>query len=98
MKVFYWSVVNPENPLPVAILFEILPISDGTFILLAHSCIITKFFIVNQFSSIHNRVMIHFAIPKSRQCMGSTIRNWVVSKYGRSEERRVGKECRSRWS
>jgi len=82
MKVFHWSAVNPENPSPVAILFGILPISDGTFILLARSCIIAKFFIVNRFSSIHNRVTIHFAMPKNRQCMGSTIRNWVGSKYG----------------
>src|SRR5256885_2101153 len=79
MKVFHWSAVNPENPSPVAILFGILPISDGTFILLARSCMISKCFVVNRFSSIHNRVTIHLAIPKNRQCIGSTIRNFVGS-------------------
>src|SRR5437764_14957995 len=74
MKVFHWSAVNPENPSPVAILFGILPISDGTFILLARSCIISKCFVINQFSSIHNWVTIHLAIPKNRQCIGSTIK------------------------
>src|SRR5207245_11057284 len=82
MKVFHWSAVNPENPSPVAILFGILPISDGTFILLARSCMISKCFIVNRFSSIHNWVTIHLAIPKNRQCIGSTIRNFVGLKYG----------------
>src|SRR5438067_11985896 len=82
MKVFHWSAVNPENPSPVAILFGILLISDGTFILLVHSCMISKCFVVNRFSSIHNRVTIHLAIPKNRQCIGSTIRNFVGSKYG----------------
>src|SRR5256714_505212 len=81
MKVFHWLAVNPENPSPVAILFGILPISDGTFILLAHSCMISKCFVVNRFSSIHNRVTIHLTIPKNRQCIGSTIRNFVGSKY-----------------
>ena len=82
MKVFHWLAVNPENPLPVAILFGILPISDGTFILLTRSCLISKCFVVNRFSSIHNRVPIHLAAPKNRQCIGSTIRNFVGSKYG----------------
>src|SRR6185437_11635212 len=80
MKVFHWSAVNPENPSPVAILFGILLISDGTFILLARSCMISKCFVVNRFSSIHNWVTIHLAIPKNRQCIGSTIRNFVGSK------------------
>src|SRR5213592_3262723 len=82
MKVFHWLAVNLKNLSPVAILFGILPISDGTFILLARSCMISKCFIVNRFSSIHNRVTIHLAIPKNRQCIGSTIRNFVGSKYG----------------
>src|SRR5439155_2732665 len=82
MKVFYWSAVNPENPSLVAILFGILLISDGTFILLARSCMISKCFVINRFFSIHNRVTIYLAIPKNRQCIGSTIRNFVRSKYG----------------
>src|SRR5438067_13097573 len=81
MKVFYWSAVNPENPSPVAILFGILPISDGTFILLAHFCMISKCFVVNRFFSIHNRVTIYLATPKNRQYVGSMIRNFVGSKY-----------------
>src|ERR1043166_8220701 len=94
MKVFHWSAVNPENPSPVAILFGILPISDGTFILLARSCMISKCFVVNRFSSIHNWVTIHLAIPKNRQCIGSTIRNFVGSKYGS----RYVSETFVRWS
>lgn len=82
MKVFHWSAVNPEKPSPIAILIGILPMSDGNFILLARSCIVVKCFGVKRPSSIHNRITIHLAMPKNRQCIGSTIRNWTGSKYG----------------
>ena len=33
-----------------------------------------------------------------RQQVGSSIMKYLINKVDRSEERRVGKECRSRWS
>src|SRR5688572_32812110 len=36
------------------------------------------------------------AVTRSRICCASTA--WAPTSWSRSEERRVGKECRSRWS
>src|SRR5687768_17711422 len=40
----------------------------------------------------------HRTVVRNRPALGEAVRRTSVDRHARSEERRVGKECRSRWS
>src|SRR5205823_7379731 len=47
---------------------------------------------------IHVRPVLSNQSPRVQSCMGMTVRAAPILFSTRSEERRVGKECRSRWA
>jgi hypothetical protein len=81
IKILYWSAVKFENPSPQWIFPGIRPKSAGTWNLFIVFCIIMREF-CDKISSLTQIVFtIHFAMPKNRQCIGSTVINRIGSKY-----------------
>src|SRR3712207_9383952 len=68
-------------------------------ILLLHLIILTM---LKAITLVTNFVTVAIAllplISSASNCYQCTVFEFKVSQYSRSEERRVGKECRSRWS
>ena len=75
--------VRLENPSPLFTFPGIRPMSDGIWNFCIICYISFNIFCINIPSSIHIHLTIHFAIPKKRQCIKSTIVCQIGSKYYR---------------